>query len=327
VPIPTYAMPRVAKLSAGFFAHPGMDAVDLFVGAEGTLGVITEATLRVEAVRPASCLAFVTFADAGAGLACAARLRDGTIDLAAIEHMDASCLKLLREAGVDRLESVNIASGAAVALLVALDLPPGTTASAAYDDLGNASGHGMLSRFAQIIDAHGGNADVAVPGDPRRHAQLLRVREAVPSLVNQRIRQAGAQVDARIEKVAADVVVPFEALEEFAAFIDEEFASRGLDGAVWGHLSDGNLHPNVMPRSFAELERGRQAMLAIGREAIRRGGAPLAEHGVGRNPVKQQLLAELYGTAAIDEMRRVKAALDPEWKLAPGVIMPERDPG
>jgi D-lactate dehydrogenase (cytochrome) len=48
----------------------------------------------------------------------------------------------------------------------------------------------------------------------------------------------------------------------------------------------------------------------------------LAEHGVGRNPVKQRLLRQLYGEAGVNAMRRVKAALDPEWKLAPGVLFP-----
>ena len=50
------------------------------------------------------------------------------------------------------------------------------------------------------------------------------------------------------------------------------------------------------------------------------GGSPLAEHGVGRNPVKQALLRELYGEAGVDQMRAVKRALDPGWKLAPGVL-------
>ena len=50
------------------------------------------------------------------------------------------------------------------------------------------------------------------------------------------------------------------------------------------------------------------------------GGCPLAEHGVGRSAMKQQLLRQLYGDAGIDEMRAIKAALDPEWKLAPGVL-------
>jgi FAD/FMN-containing dehydrogenase len=61
-------------------------------------------------------------------------------------------------------------------------------------------------------------------------------------------------------------------------------------------------------------------MFEIGRAAIRMGGAPLAEHGVGRNAIKQVLLGELYGDAGIAAMRAVKQALDPAWKLAPGVV-------
>ena len=89
---------------------------------------------------------------------------------------------------------------------------------------------------------------------------------------------------------------------------------------MWGHISDGNLHPNVIPRSIAEMESGRDAILMFGREVIRLGGSPLAEHGVGRNPVKQQLLIELYGWDGVDQMRAIKRALDPGGKLAPGVL-------
>jgi D-lactate dehydrogenase (cytochrome) len=80
------------------------------------------------------------------------------------------------------------------------------------------------------------------------------------------------------------------------------------------------VHPNVIPRSYADVERGKEAILCFGREVARLGGCPLAEHGVGRSPVKQALLRGLYGDAGIDEMRAVKRALDPGWKLAPGVI-------
>ncbi len=69
-----------------------------------------------------------------------------------------------------------------------------------------------------------------------------------------------------------------------------------------------------------DVVKGKETILELGREAARLGGCPLAEHGVGRNPVKQALLQQLYGEAGIDEMRAVKRALDPAWKLAPGVI-------
>ena len=116
------------------------------------------------------------------------------------------------------------------------------------------------------------------------------------------------------------MIVPFDRLDDLLTIYDDEFRRRGLDAAVWGHISDGNLHPNVIPRSMADVESGKAAILMFGREAIRLGGSPLAEHGVGRNPVKQQLLVELYGRDGVEAMRQLKRTLDPQWKLAPGVL-------
>jgi D-lactate dehydrogenase (cytochrome) len=92
-------------------------------------------------------------------------------------------------------------------------------------------------------------------------------------------------------------------------------------------VSDGNLHPNVIPRSADDVRAGKEAVLELGREVVQLGGCPLAEHGVGRNPVKQALLRQLYGNAGIEAMRAVKRALDPEWKLAPGVVFPRKEIG
>src|SRR5436309_1182867 len=76
VPIPTYRMPPVPKVSAGYFSEPGMDLIDLFVGSEGTLGVITEVTLRILPERPAFCLALVPFPHRAAGMAFARGMRE-----------------------------------------------------------------------------------------------------------------------------------------------------------------------------------------------------------------------------------------------------------
>src|SRR5712692_9551223 len=80
IPVPRYRMPQVPKVSAGYFAAPHMDLIDLFIGSEGTLGVIPDVTLRVLPARPAQCLAFVPFDDAGAALGFVATLRDGARD-------------------------------------------------------------------------------------------------------------------------------------------------------------------------------------------------------------------------------------------------------
>jgi D-lactate dehydrogenase (cytochrome) len=177
-------------------------------------------------------------------------------------------------------------------------------------------------RFCRLLDEAGvlDEVEIAVPGDRARAAQLIALREAVPAAVNDRVGRAKRLVHPLIEKTAADMIVPFDRLEELMDLYDEEFRRRGLDAAVWGHVSDGNLHPNVIPRTLADVEAGKEAIITFGREVIRLGGSPLAEHGVGRNAIKQQLLAALYGARGVDEMRAVKRAIDPRWTLAPGVL-------
>ena len=329
VPVPAYRPPRVPKCSAGYFAADDMDLVDLFIGSEGTLGVITEATLRVIPQRPAMCLAFVTLRDRSAALRLVRSLRREArhLGVSAIEHMDARCLALLREDGVDRRCGVRLPDDSRMALLVTLELPPATTSRDAYDQIGRASDAAAdvpLNAFCRACAAAGvlDRVDIAVPGDDRRAAQLRAVREAVPAAVNARIGAAKQHIDGRISKAAADMIVPFDRVAELMCLYDEEFHRRGLDAAIWGHISDGNLHPNALPRSFAEAESAQDAILVFGRAVVQMGGSPLAEHGVGRNPIKQRLLRELYGAAGITQMRAVKRALDPEWKLAPGVLFP-----
>ena len=148
------------------------------------------------------------------------------------------------------------------------------------------------------------------------------MREAVPEGVNRRVGEAARRLGPAVAKTAADMVVPFGRFAESLDVFRGAFGSRGLDYAVWGHISDGNVHPNVIPRTADDAARGREAILECGRTIVRLGGSPLAEHGVGRNPVKQALLGQLYGDAGVAEMRAVKAALDPEGKLAPGVLFP-----
>src|SRR5262252_459559 len=339
VTVPSYRPPQVVKLSAGYLAAPDMDLIDLFIGSEGTLGIITAVTLRVLPLRPAICLTFVPFDDRDAALRLVSTLREAAqatwrtadprgLDVSAIEHMDARSLEILREDGADRACGVRIPASAAIGLLVALELAPQTTTAQAFDEIGRARDRDApdtaLVRLCRALDAAGvlDRVEIAMPGDTARQQQLLALREAVPAGVNARVGRAKQRVDGRIAKTAADMIVPFERVGELMTVYDEEFRRRRLDAAVWGHISDGNLHPNVIPRTVADMEAGREAILEFGRRVRALGGSPLAEHGVGRSPTKQQLLRDLYGDAGIEEMRAVKRALDPDWKLAPGVLFP-----
>jgi D-lactate dehydrogenase (cytochrome) len=322
VPLPSYRMPEVVKVSAGYFSAPEMDLIDLFIGSEGTLGVITTVTFRTLSPIPTSALAFVPCPSERDALALVGELRQERA-IAAIEHVDRRCLEILHEDGADRRADVRVPPGSELALLVQLELPPGTSEADAFTQIEESmSADTALGRICRLLHAHGvfDVTEMALPGNARRAEQLIALREAVPAGVNQRVGRAQQTIDPRIAKTAADMIVPFERFGEMMRIYRDGFGSRGLDFAVWGHISDGNVHPNVLPRSYEDVERGKEAILFFGREAARLGGCPLAEHGVGRNPVKQALLRGLYGDAGIEQMRATKRALDPAWKLAPGVI-------
>jgi D-lactate dehydrogenase (cytochrome) len=338
IPVPSYVMPAVAKRSAGYHATRDLDLLDLFIGSEGTLGVVTQVRFRVLSPAPVTALALVPCASEPQALELVRSLRDAArtawqapgdgIDVAAIENMDRRSIRIVKEDGADVRHHVRLPDDTAVALLVQLDLPPGTGAAEAFDSIADASTNTTpttaLGRFCRLIESFGllDRTELSPPGDRRGAERLVAIREAVPAGVNQRVALAKHRVDARIAKTAADMIVPFERFGEMMEAYRRGFESRGLDYAIWGHVSDGNVHPNVIPRSYEDVERGREAILEFGRDVARLGGCPLAEHGVGRNPVKQALLRQLYGDAGIEGMRAVKRALDPEWKLAPGVIFP-----
>jgi D-lactate dehydrogenase (cytochrome) len=336
VPVPSYTMPDVPKRSAGYFAAPGMDLIDLFVGSEGTLGIIIEATLGIVAPAPALCLALVPFANEARALEVVADLRERSrrtwrerdafgLDVSAIEMIDRRCLAMLHEDGSDAKYGIALPPGTEIALLLQIELPAGTTGEQAYEQIASALEPGgdraPLGQFCRLLDQAGvlDHVDVAVPGDKSRAQQFFDYRESAPEAVKHRVG-AAKRLEPGVQKTAADMIVPFSQFGDMLRAYREGFERRGLEYAIWGHVSDGNVHPNVIPRSVANVAAGQEAILEFGREVVARGGSPLSEHGVGRSPVKQALLRQLYGDEGIEQMRAVKRALDPEGRLAPGVL-------
>ena len=339
VALPSLHIPDVPKCSAGYFIAPGMDLVDLFIGSEGTLGVIAEVVFRTAPLPAARCHAMVPVADEETGIRLVAELRAAArqtwrthdpngIDVSAIEHLDARSISVIREDGVDRKLDITLPSGTGIVLLIEMELSRAAASADLWPQLETArdadAADSPLRRLCALLDRHGAleDAEIALPDNRARAAAFAELREAVPAGVNRRIALAQQQIDPGIYKTAADMIVPFERFGEMMQTCRQLFADRGLDLAVWGHISDGNVHPNVIPKSVEDVKNGQEAILALGDAVIAMGGSPLAEHGVGRNQVKQELLRRLYGSAGIDAMRALKLSLDPHAILAPGVVFP-----
>jgi len=334
VPVPTYQMPRVQKCSAGYYAKSSMDLIDLFIGSEGTLGVITEATLHVISPRPEICVALIPCSHEAQALALTQSLRaislktrqthnQRGLEVSAIEYMDARSVEILRADGSDRRNAITLGTDARTLLLVQFELSP-ELAARAYDDLAQAlepdASDVPLVQFVRILVQSGSleQTELVMPGDWGRIEQMYALREAVPYGVNARVLQAKQKQHPLITKMAADMIVPFDRLGTMMQIFREGFESSGLDYAIWGHVSDGNMHPNLLPRSLDDMHHAQRVILEAGKAVIALGGCPLAEHGVGRNPTKQALLKDLYGESGLQQMLAVKQALDPEEKLAPG---------
>lgn len=339
VPIQPLSLPDVPKCSAGYALAAHMDLLDLFIGAEGTLGVVTNARLRVLREPPSQVLALVGAETERQTVALAADLRaaamttwrsrdDRGIDVAAIEHADGRAVTLVREDGADRELGLDMPPEARTWLFVALDVPADVGRDAIWQQVEQAMEPGAadspIGRFCRLVHAHGllDCTQIALPDEVSRRKQFAALREAIPLAVNRRIARAQQELSPAISKTAGDFIVPFPAFQDMVQACHQACAARQLDLAVWGHISDGNIHPNIVPGSATEMALARDALLEAGRAVIRLGGSPLAEHGVGRNPLKQQFLELLHGPGGLAAMWAVKRALDPAGVLSPGVLLP-----
>lgn len=335
VPTPRYVLPRLRKISAGYHAADALDLVDLFVGSEGTLGLITEVTLRLVPLPPAVLTGLAFCDDVDASLRLAEALRVGALrvrgrslaeaDVRAVEWMDAPSLQLVRDAGEDRRLRVRLPKSARAAVLFQAELPVAMSRDALEQALAAAfegrAGDSIVGPLFALLAEHEvlDELVLALPDEQERHDAIRDLREAVPAQALERLARA-RDASYSVSKVGGDPIVPPERLAEALALYVEALERRGLDFAIWGHLSDGNLHPNALPRDAAEASAAVAAQLEIGEIAMRLGGCPLSEHGVGRSELKQELLRRFLGEEAIGQMRAIKRALDPTGRWSPGVL-------
>ena len=275
----------------------GYDLRALYTGAEGTLGTITEVTLRLLRLPKFAKTATATFNEIEAAARTVIAILDAGLLPTSIELLDRLTMQCLEENG-----SVTVPSFGDAFLLFAVD--------GNYEEIVD----GELARIIEIAQREGAT-NSAIAANAQESARLWEARRAIsPALARK-----------RPHKLGEDISVPRSELVAMVRAVRAIAARHDLLIPLFGHAGDGNLHPNILcDRSDrAEMVRVRAAAREIFETAVALGGTLSGEHGIGL--LKKQFMELDLGTDALALMRRIKDAVDPLGIMNPGKVFP--DPG
>lgn len=264
----------------------GYDLTRLFVGSEGTLGVVTEITLRLVPEAGESSLVVAVFDDLAAAGEAVAAIVAGPARPAMLELMDQRTIR-----AVDDFSRMGLDRDAAAMVIGGSDGPAADADTASW---------ALLARKA-------GATEVLETSDPLEREQLLDARRlAYPSLE----RLGTPLLD--------DVAVPLPAIPTFLAAVSEIADRHGVTVATFGHAGDGNMHPTLVfdPTDPDDVRAVRAAFADLVHRALELGGTVTGEHGVGT--LKVPFLAHELDPTAVSVQRRLKRLLDPLGILNPG---------
>lgn len=269
----------------------GYSLKDLFIGSEGTLGVITEVLLKLLPRPQARKTLLATFASMEAAAEAISAIIAARIIPCTLEFIDRVTLQC-----VEDYCRIGLPTHAAAVLLIETDGHPAAVADEA-------------ERMDAIVRSHGADG-VQVAVDEAEGAKLAMAR-----------RQAfSALARVRPTTILEDVTVPRSRLAEMVSFVSDCARRHQLRIATFGHMGDGNLHPTFLTdeRDREEMSRVHEALSEIVDKTIALGGTVTGEHGVGL--AKKEYLRRQFDTGSYALLRSVKRALDPDHLLNPGKI-------
>ncbi len=311
------------KSSLGYQSQSsGPDLVDLFVGSEGTLGVLVEVEMELLPLPAATLagLAFFPSEDKGLDFVERARAPASPVDLRCIEWFDAPSLRR----AASRFDRLRIPKEAQVAVFIEQECEEG--------------GEGEVAEaWWELLQATGccdSEDGVQVASEARGREDFRAFRHAVPAAINEEMARKGRR------KLGTDLAWPREKLREmmelYRCVLDdlpghlpkedgrtllERYGAipPRLERAVFGHIGDNHLHVNLLPDSDAEEDAARRVYRHLALCAVAAGGSVAGEHGIGKR--KRDLLAAMVGKEGLERMAAIKEALDPGYLLARGNLL------
>lgn len=274
----------------------GYDLTSLIVGSEGTLAIITEATLRLIPKPPATKTAMITFDDIeDAGRAISKVLTSGVLP-SKMEIMDQFSIQ-----AVENYEPLGLPVDAEAILLVELDGHP----AALEEEMK------IVKQACKSVNSR----NIQVAKNDEEAIELWRARKLVSPAI----------VQFKPTKISEDATVPRSKIPEMFKRLKEIKEKHKIQLVIFGHAGDGNLHPNIITdkRDIEEMKRAERAIEEIFDAALELGGTLSGEHGIGT--MKAPFLKKELGDIGVEFLQLIKQAWDPNNLLNPGKIFPSTE--
>ncbi|MBN1383712.1 MAG: FAD-binding oxidoreductase [Elusimicrobia bacterium] len=301
VKIPSYKMPSI-KNAAGYYVKENMDLIDLFIGSEGTLGVVSEVEVALTK-KPENVMALLAFfADEKDALSFFSSAKKELKTAIVFEYFDSGAFELLRPKLPELPEDKNSA------IFFEAEFNDNT-----IDDIS--------SIIEKLLKDNNSSMDNTWGGFEKKDMERIReIRHAIPETINE-ILAKRKQKFPNIHKISADIAVPDEKFSELIEYYKSILEPLKLQTTMFGHIGENHLHMNIIPRNDGEFSKAKELHFNFAKKAVSLGGTVSAEHGIGK--IKHPYLEVMYGKDGLKQMAELKKSFDPKCILNRGNIFPE----
>ncbi len=286
--ITDYKSPSL-KSSAGYYSRPNMDPIDLFIGSEGTLGIVSQVKIKLvpELKETLDLVIFFPSEDKAVDFVLQAK-KENFQNVNFYEFFDANTLQMLKTA------YPHIPAKAKAAIYIEQET----------------DSEQDIDRWAKLIKKYGASIDDCWLGmDQAKKEELAKFRHAIPEHINELYKKH------HLIKLATDIAVPNDKFKEMF-----DFYRSSLFFIKFGHIGDNHLHVNLLPKTEEEKVVAKETIVKFIKKAVDLGGTVSAEHGIGK--IKHAYLKMMYGDAGIEEMIQIKKQFDPNLILGQNNIFP-----
>jgi D-lactate dehydrogenase (cytochrome) len=336
--LPAYQMPQTRKHAAGYYVAAEMDLLDLFIGSEGTLGVVVEIEVAL-LPKPEALLSGIVFFSAEDDLLAfvqAARSRSLTNrEVRGSAAKPGALMNKALEVTDRQSRRQSLTEGEALTNLDARALEyfdseslnflrqkyetiPAEAVGAVFfeQETTAATDESLMTEWLGLLEKHNALADKSwfATGEADQ-AGLREFRHALPVLMNEWFARHNQR------KVSTDMSVPDAEFAGMLRFYQETLQPSGMRYTIFGHIGDNHVHVNILPRDDDEAVKAREIYLQFLKRAAAVGGTLSAEHGIGK--LKRDYLRLFYSEENLREMAALKRAFDPAGILGRGNIFSE----